>query len=153
MCNLIWILILITYSVFNRAVACFSEYRSECLANETYYANKLTSATVFDQISEGPLGLTMELCNNEKFRQGNSKLFYSSHKHNTSSFFLFFLSVCMSFLDYLILGPCQKRYRGQFDQCLRMSTAPAPTKLYPGYGSPHQQSPRTKLEMFIENCW
>lgn len=52
----------------NRAVQCFNNYRRMCI-NDHFQHSKIT-ADFFDQMSEGPLGLTMELCNNSKFKQG-----------------------------------------------------------------------------------
>ncbi|KAF7490579.1 hypothetical protein SSS_04130 [Sarcoptes scabiei] len=96
----------------NRAVQCFNNYRRMCI-NDHFQHSKIT-ADFFDQMSEGPLGLTMELCNNSKFKQ-----------------------------DYLTLGPCQKKYRGELDQCLTVNHRNS-------YGSNTSNS--TILEQFIEHC-
>nr|XP_046914088.1 uncharacterized protein LOC124494862 [Dermatophagoides farinae] len=96
----------------NRAVQCFNNYRKMCI-NDNFQHSKMT-ADFYDQMSEGPLGLTMELCNNPKFKQ-----------------------------DYLTLGPCQKKYRGEFDRCLTMNQGNTMTQ---------NGSNSTILEQFIEHC-
>ena len=57
------------YRKLNRAVQCFNNYRKMCI-NDNFQHSKMT-ADFYDQMSEGPLGLTMELCNNPKFKQGD----------------------------------------------------------------------------------
>ncbi|XP_075680862.1 uncharacterized protein LOC113798443 isoform X2 [Dermatophagoides pteronyssinus] len=96
----------------NRAVNCFKNYRSMCINDNIHNSKIITD--FYDQMSEGPLGLTMELCNNTKFKQ-----------------------------DYLTLGPCQKKYRGEFDRCLTMNQGNQITQ---------NDSNSTILEQFIEHC-
>ena len=57
------------YRKLNRAVNCFKNYRSMCINDNIHNSKIITD--FYDQMSEGPLGLTMELCNNTKFKQGN----------------------------------------------------------------------------------
>ena len=58
--------VLYFYSKLNKAVDCFKEYREACVNEYQYHS----TAKFYDQMSEGPLGLTMELCKNPKFKQG-----------------------------------------------------------------------------------
>lgn len=80
-----------------KAIKCFNDYRKTCI--ESFHHSKISSS-FFDQLSEGPLGLTMELCNNPKFRQ-----------------------------DYSTLGPCQKQYRSEFDRCLKLNHSSTVNKM------------------------
>lgn len=58
------------------------------------------------------------------------------------------------FIDYLTLGPCQKKYRSEFDKCLRLPQISSNSKIvdnsiYNGNGHHNE----TILEKFIEHCW
>ncbi len=94
-------------------------------------------------MSEGPLGLTMELCKNEKFKQGIINLLKMS------------MIVFNRFIDYLTLGPCQKKYRSEFDKCLKLPQIISNSQNDNSFHNDNQNGHHneTILERFIEHCW
>lgn len=63
-----------------------------------------------------------------------------------------------TFIDYLTLGPCQKKFRSEFDKCLKLPQINNSNRNDNSFhnGDHNDQNGHhneTILERFIEHCW